>query len=117
MQPHSHEHFFCKFSSVCFPYVPESNSSLILSRCIAIYDELLGLITILFRKTIRKAFHEIKRGCKEDLERSGNDMKIGDKQTEFCEKCKTDQKFEVSEISEYGKVFGRCDKCNNSMKL
>jgi len=94
--------------------VPESNSSLILSRCMAIYDELFGLIMVLFRKTIRKTFHAIKRGCKE---RSGNDMKIGDKQTKFCEKCKTDQKFEVSEISEYGEVFGRCDKCNNSMKL
>jgi hypothetical protein len=27
----------------------------------AIYDELLGLITIIFRNTIRKAFLEIKR--------------------------------------------------------
>lgn len=40
--------------------------------------------------------------------------KLGDKQTKFCEKCKTDQKFEVAEISEYGEVFGRCDKCYNT---
>lgn len=43
--------------------------------------------------------------------------KLGDKQIEFCEKCKTDQKFEVSEISEYGEIFGRCDKCYNVIKL
>ena len=28
--------------------------------------------------------------------------KLGDKQSEFCKKCKSKQKFEVSEISEYG---------------
>mgnify|MGYP007017461328 CR=1 FL=1 len=43
--------------------------------------------------------------------------KLGDKQTKFCEKCKAEQRFEVSEISEYGEVFGICDKCNNTKKL
>lgn len=43
--------------------------------------------------------------------------KLGDKEIKFCEKCKTDQKFEVSEISEYGEVFAKCDKCYNVIKL
>ena len=43
--------------------------------------------------------------------------KLGDKQIDFCEKCKTDRQFEISEISEYGEVFGRCNKCYNAIKL
>jgi hypothetical protein len=43
--------------------------------------------------------------------------KLGDKQTRFCEKCKTNQKFETSEISEFGEAFGRCEKCYEVMKL
>ena len=31
--------------------------------------------------------------------------KLGDKQSEFCKKCKSKQKFEVSEISECGEVY------------
>jgi len=40
--------------------------------------------------------------------------KLGDKQLEFCKKCKSKQKFEVSEKSEYGIVCGMCDGCCNS---
>jgi len=43
--------------------------------------------------------------------------KLGDKVKEHCEKCKNNQTFEVSEISEYGEAFGICDKCKNSMQL
>ena len=53
-----------------------------------------------------------------DLERLVKEMKkLGDKQIDFCEKCKTDRQFEISEISEYGEVFGRCNKCYNAIKL
>ena len=41
--------------------------------------------------------------------------KLGDKQSEFCKKCK--KKFEVSEISEYGESYGICDRCCNTRKL
>jgi len=43
--------------------------------------------------------------------------KLGDKQSEFCEKSKSKQKFQVSEISEYGEVYGMCNKCCNTRKL
>lgn len=43
--------------------------------------------------------------------------KLGDKIQENCKKYKNIQTFEVSEISEYGEVFGICDKCKNIMRL
>lgn len=43
--------------------------------------------------------------------------KLGDKVKEYCEKCKDGRTFEVSEISEFGEVWGICDKCKNSRQL
>ena len=43
--------------------------------------------------------------------------KLGDKYAEFCEKYKSKQIFEVSEISEYGEVYGMCDTCHVTRKL
>jgi len=43
--------------------------------------------------------------------------KLGDKVKEYCAKCKNNQTFEVSEISEYGEVFGICGKCKNIRRL
>jgi hypothetical protein len=43
--------------------------------------------------------------------------KRGDKVKEYCEKCRDKQTFQVSEISEYGEVWGICDKCKNIMQL
>ena len=43
--------------------------------------------------------------------------KLGDKQTMFCKECKDEQEFQISEISEYGEVYGMCDKCHSAVKL
>jgi len=43
--------------------------------------------------------------------------KLDDKQSEFCKKCKSKQKFKISEISEYGEAYGMCDRCCNSQKF
>ena len=43
--------------------------------------------------------------------------KLGDKQSEFCKKCKSKQKFEVSKISEYDESNGMYDSCCNAQKL
>ena len=40
--------------------------------------------------------------------------KLGDKQLEFCKKCKSKQKFEVSKISEYDEPYGICNRCYHS---
>jgi hypothetical protein len=41
--------------------------------------------------------------------------KLGDKVKGYYEKCRNDQTIQVSEISEYGEVWGICDKCKNIM--
>lgn len=43
--------------------------------------------------------------------------KLGDIIIKYCKKCKNNQTFEVSQISEYGEIFGICEKCKDIMKL
>ena len=43
--------------------------------------------------------------------------KLGDKVIANCEKCKNNQTFTISEISEYGEIFGDCDECKNTVRL
>ena len=43
--------------------------------------------------------------------------KLGDRVTKYCEYCKTPKDFVVSEISEYGELYGTCEKCKVSMRL
>lgn len=52
--------------------------------------------------------------CKLELERMA---KLGDKMTKYCEYCKTPKNFLVSEISEYGGLYGVCETCKVSMRL
>jgi hypothetical protein len=43
--------------------------------------------------------------------------KLGDKITKYCEHCKTPKNFQVNEISEYGELYGVCEKCRINMRL
>ena len=43
--------------------------------------------------------------------------KLGDTMTKYCEHCKTPKSFRITEISEYGELYGVCEECRISMRL
>ncbi len=43
--------------------------------------------------------------------------KLGDNEVKFCQICQNKQIFEITSISEFGEIYGKCNNCNKIIKF